>query len=49
VTDKNDTRQDPAADDPVPQPVAAEGLSPGVWVTGLIVLVLLLLAAFALV
>ena len=46
--DQHETREQPGADKPAPESVSSHGLSPGVWVTGLIVLVLVLLAVFAL-
>ena len=41
-------RKDPEADEPASGSASSDGLSPGVWVTGLMVLVVLLLAVFAL-
>ena len=46
--DQHETRNGPEADEPAPESMSTHGLSPGVWVTGLMVLVVLLLAVFAL-
>lgn len=48
MSDQREMREDPADTASAPEAMSTEGLSPGVWVTGLIVLVLLLLAVFAL-
>jgi hypothetical protein len=48
VSDQRELREDPAGPGPAPEAPSGEGLTPGVWVTGLIAVVLLLLAAFAL-
>jgi hypothetical protein len=48
MTDRPDAPNDTAANATPPEETAAKALSPAVWVTGLIVLVLLLLAIFGL-
>jgi hypothetical protein len=48
MTDRNDPPNDTEAAPPPPEAPAAAALPPTVWVTGLIGLVLLLLAIFAL-
>lgn len=47
--DQQETREHPEADKPASESASSHGLPPGVWVTGLMVLVVLLLAVFALV
>ncbi len=48
MTDQPDAPEDTAADKPPPEAAATDALPPAVWVTGLIVLVILLLAVFGL-
>jgi len=48
MTDQPDVPNDTAAKPSPPEEEAAKALPPAVWVTGLIVLVLLLLAVFGL-
>jgi len=52
MTERNDGPRDAVSDPPPPDPaadIAPHALSPALWVTALIALTLLLLAAFALV
>ena len=48
MTDQPDAPEDTAPEAPPPEGGTTKALSPAVWVTGLIVLVLLLLAVFGL-
>lgn len=48
MTDQPDAPEDTAANKPPPEVAATDALPPAVWITGLIVLVILLLAAFGL-
>lgn len=48
MTDRRDAAEETAADPPPEETAATDALPPAVWVTGLIVLVVLLLAVFGL-
>ncbi len=48
LTDQPDAPENTAANKPPPEAAATDALPPAVWVTGLIVLVILLLAVFGL-
>lgn len=48
MADRNEASQETVGDPPPPGEADDKALPPGVWVTGLIALVLLLLAAFGL-
>jgi hypothetical protein len=48
MPDQSDAPEDRAPEAPLPEQAAAKALPPKVWVTGLILLVLVLLAVFGL-